>query len=50
VETALALAVVAHGGPAADRVLDYFVSGDSGSLFDGLSIDWQFAPEDGWVF
>jgi hypothetical protein len=49
VETAVALAVVARGGPAADRVLEYFVSGDYGPLFDGLLIDWQFGPENGWV-
>jgi len=48
-ETALALAVVARGDPAADRVLEYFVSGDSAPLFDGLRIDWQFGPEDGWA-
>jgi hypothetical protein len=48
-ETALALAVVARGGPAADRVLGYVVSDDCGSLFEGLPIDRQFGPEDGWV-
>ena len=45
----MALAVVTHGGPAADRVLEYFVSGDHGPLFDSLLIDWQFGPENGWV-
>ena len=48
-ETALALAVVARGGPAADRVLEYFVYGDCEPLFDGLLIDVQFGPEDGRV-
>jgi hypothetical protein len=48
-ETALALAMVARGGPAADRMLEYIVSGDCGPLFDGLSIDWQFGPENGWA-
>ena len=48
-ETALALAVVARGGRAADRVLEYVVSGDSGPLFDGLRIDWQFGPDNGWA-
>ena len=46
-ETALALAVVARGGPAADRLLEYFLSGDCGPLFDGLVIDSQFGPQDG---
>ena len=50
VETALALVMVARGGPAADRVLEYVVSGDCGPLFDGLSIDWQFGPGDYWMF
>jgi hypothetical protein len=49
VETALALAMVARGGPAADRVLEYIVYGDCGPLFGGLWIDWQFGPEDGWA-
>jgi hypothetical protein len=49
VETALALAMVAHGGTAADRVLDYVLSGDCGPLFDGMSIDLQFGAENGWV-
>jgi hypothetical protein len=49
VETALAVAVVARGGPAADRVLEYLVFGDCEPLFDGLMIDMQFGPEDGWV-
>ena len=40
-ETALALAVVAHGGPAADQLLRYLVSGERVPLFDGLSIDYQ---------
>jgi hypothetical protein len=48
-ETALALAVVARGGPAADRMLEYTVYGDCEPLFDGLRIDRQFGPEDGWV-
>jgi hypothetical protein len=48
-ETALALAVVARGGPAADQVLEYLVYGDCEPRFDGLRIDWQFGPEDGWV-
>jgi hypothetical protein len=48
-ETALALAVVDRGGPAADRLLEYVVFGDYGPLLDGLSIDWQFGPENGWV-
>jgi hypothetical protein len=48
-ETALALAVVAHGAQAADRMLEYIVSGEFTPLFDGLPIDWRFGPDDGWV-
>jgi hypothetical protein len=49
VETALALAIVARGGPADDRVLEYLVFGDCGPLFDGLLIDMQFRPDNGWA-
>jgi hypothetical protein len=41
--------VVPASRTAADRVLVSVVYGDCGPLFDGLLIDWQYGPDDGWV-
>jgi hypothetical protein len=48
-ETALPLDVVARGGPAAERLLEYVVSGDRQPLFDGLAVDRQLGPDGGWA-
>jgi hypothetical protein len=48
-ETSLALAVVAHGGTGAVALLDYLVTGEREPLLGGASVDWCYAPNEGWV-
>jgi hypothetical protein len=49
-ETALALEVLARGGPGVVELLEYLVTGEWEPSFDGMSVDRCYPPDEGWVF